>query len=594
MQEKIKLRAQRRQAFHALGRLWQKSKAYWGWYTGIVALTTVLSFVIVANAELMRRIVNAVMERDTALLMTSILFMVGVLLVETAGSFASTYLNTGLQNRSTLGLQKSLLGKMLRLRSKELSNYHTGDLLSRINDASPDAQSAINGKLIQLLGNVLQLGFLLTYLSIVNIGLTIGCLLITLVIPLLATPMSRPMRATYTSRQEARAMQDAFLMDSMQGMEVIKSYGAGKRMAERFKAKWEGYLRHHLKALALEAVFYRVNIFVYVLGLMYILGYGGYLITQGRLDVGALAAFLVAFERLSGPISNLSSIWPQLQGAVSSALRVFEITDLPEEQEGKSPGSEAKKRPDGDIEFNRVTFRYQQDSEPALREAAFIIKSGQMTAIVGESGSGKTTIASLLLGLQTPESGSVRIGGQSLAEMDMTAWRESVSYVSQEPYLFSGTIGDNIRLGKTDAQTMDVIEAAKLANLHDWISQLPEGYHTAIGELGLTLSGGERQRISIARAMLRKPRLLVLDEPTSALDSENERFVQDAIENVMAGRTVVVIAHRLSTIRGADHIIVMHEGSVAEQGTHDELLLRDSRYRSLYTAASTSRKEETA
>nr|WP_269846496.1 ABC transporter ATP-binding protein [Paenibacillus roseus] len=567
---------------------------YWGWYAGIVALTTVLSFIIVANAELMRRIVNAAIDRDTALLTTSILFMGGLVLVETAGSFASSYLNTGLQNRSTLRLQKSLLDKMLRLRVRELSTYHTGDLLSRINDASPDAQSAINGKMIQLLGNVLQLGFLLAYLSIVNMGLTIGCLLITLVIPLLATPMSRPMRATYTSRQEAKAIQDAFLMDSMQGMEVIKSYGAGRRMTERFKSKWEGYLRHHLKALALEAIFYRVNIFVYVLGLMYILGYGGYLITQGRLDVGALAAFLVAFERLSGPISNLSSIWPQLQGAVSSALRVFEINDLPEESEGRKPGGVQKIRTDGDIRFEGVTFRYHPESEPALREVEFTIKTGQMTAIVGESGSGKTTIASLLLGLQTPESGSIWVDGQSLKEMDLSAWRQSVSYVSQEPYLFSGTIGDNIRLGKTDAQTMDVIEAAKLANVHDWISRLPEGYHTALGERGLTLSGGERQRISIARAMLRKPKLLVLDEPTSALDSENERFVQEAIENVMARRTVVVIAHRLSTIRGADHIIVMHEGRVAEQGTHEELLSSDSRYRSLYAAASTSRKEETA
>lgn len=585
--------------YDTLARLLRISRSYWPWYLGIVLLTVVLSLTTPAYAELMRRIVNAIVEQQMSAMKIACLLLAGLALLEVGGNFLSGYFNTVLQNRSTLNYQKRLLDKTVRLRQKELHKYHTGDLISRIHDAAPEAQSAINAKTMDLFRNSLQLVFLLAYLSVVHVGLTLGSLLITLVIPLFANPLARKMRETYTRRQEARATQDAFLMDSIQGIEVVKSYSIQGKMTARFRDKWDRYLTHHLKALALEAVFYRVNILVYILGLMYILGYGGYLIIEGKLDVGAMAAFLVVFERLSGPISSLSSLWPQLQGAISSAGRTFEVMDLPAEGEridgGTAGASEtaigASGMTEGDVRFDEVTFRYADDAEPALEKVSFVIAKGRVTALVGESGSGKSTMASLLLGVHTPDQGRITVGGHDLAEVDLRQWRQSLSYVSQEPYLFSGTIADNIRHGKPDASREDIERAAKAANIHRWIERLPEGYDTVIGERGTTLSGGERQRISIARAIIKNPSLLVLDEPTSALDSDNERFIQESIYQVSSGKTVVIIAHRLSTIKGADHIVCLHRGKIVNEGTHDELMASSSYYRMLYEQGTHERKE---
>ncbi len=572
--------------YGTLTRLLRLSRSYWPWYLGIVLLSVVLSLTTPAYAELMRRIVNAIMEQQLSAMTIACVLLGALALVEAGGSFLSGYVHTMLQNRSTLHYQARLLNKTVRLRQKELHSYHSGDLLSRIHDAAPEAQAAINSKTMDLFRNSLQLVFLLAYLSVVHVGLALGSLIITLVIPLFANPLARKMRDTYTKRQEARAQQDAFLMDSLQGMEVIKSYSIQDKITALLHDKWERYLVHHLKALALEAVFYRVNILVYVLGLMYILGYGGYLIVQGRLDVGALAAFLVVFERLSGPISNLSSLWPQLQGAIASAARTFEVMDLPSEEEAASAGAKPGAGIRGDIRFDNVMFRYAEGAEAALQGVSFTLARGQVTAIVGESGSGKSTIASLLLGVHRPDEGRVWAGEHNLADMELRGWRESLAYVSQEPYLFSGTIGENIRLGRPAASLEEVKHAAQAANLHDWVETLPAGYDTVIGERGATLSGGERQRISIARALIKHPSLLVLDEPTSALDSENERMIQESIQRAAVGKTVVIIAHRLSTIKGADHILCLHQGRIVSEGTHEELMESSSYYRMLYERGS--------
>ncbi|GBF77899.1 hypothetical protein PA598K_06480 [Paenibacillus sp. 598K] len=578
--------------YDTLARLLRISRSYWPWYLGIVLLAVALSLATPAYAELMRRIVNAIVEQQMSAMKVACLFLAALALLEAGGNFLSGYFNTVLQNRSTLNYQKRLLDKTVRLRQKDLHKYHTGDLISRIHDAAPEAQSAINAKTMDLFRNSLQLAFLLAYLSVVHVGLTLGSLLITLVIPLFANPLARKMRETYTMRQEARATQDAFLMDSIQGIEVVKSYSIQSKMTARFRDKWDRYLTHHLKALALEAVFYRVNILVYILGLMYILGYGGYLIIEGKLDVGAMAAFLVVFERLSGPISNLSSLWPQLQGAISSAGRTFEVMDLPDEGVRMGGGAvDASGVTEGDMRFDEVSFRYADDAEPALEHVSFVIAQGKMTALVGESGSGKSTVASLILGVHKPDQGRITVGAQDLAGVDLRQWRQSLSYVSQEPYLFSGSIADNIRHGKPNASREDIERAAQAANIHRWIGRLPEGYDTVIGERGTTLSGGERQRISIARAIIKNPSLLVLDEPTSALDSENERFIQESIQQASEGKTVVIIAHRLSTIQGADHIVCLHQGKVVGVGTHDELMASSSYYRMLYERGTRERKE---
>lgn len=378
-------------------------------------------------------------------------------------------------------------------------------------------------------------------------------------------------------------------------------------------------------------------------GLFFVLGYGGLMATRGLVTAGTIAAFLVSFERLSWPIQGLLRIWPDLQQSLAAAARVYELVDEP-----PAPGMDDRSTPavavvapvaaseSGSlgasrierIEFDHVTFTYPGRKEPVLHDITFTIPGGRFTAIVGETGSGKTTIIRLLLRLFDPDSGSIKVafgqGGSTrvadLRDLPLAAWRRLIGYVPQEPVLFSGTLEENIRLGdwrgrtgttETDieaaaatlartttpgpagavhsgslvAEREDRLPAAiSLAHLEELIARLPEGLETPVGEKGARLSGGERQRVAIARAAYRDPALLLLDEATSSLDNVNERLVQQALFGLSRGRTTVAIAHRLSTVVGADQILVIDGGRLAEQGKHSELLAAKGRYYELFTA----------
>lgn len=558
------------------------ARSYWASYLAVSAIVIVSSLLPVGWAEGMRRLFEATTKQSTEGLLATGFWLAGLFVIEQVVSVIRAWLSQRLSNRTTLDLQHQVLGGLLAMRMKRFTSLHTGDKLQRLSQSAVAAQDGINQRIPGLIHNGLSVLFLFTYLTVLSWELMAGALGVALLMPLLSNLFSKPIRKWKKLHNEAQAITNARLLDQLQGAEVVRSFGLRQAFSASWKDDYDKSRRYWLRGDIYRLVTNRFVGLGFWLGEAYILGLGAWMANRGTLEIGAIAAFVLSYERLIFPLAYMVNLWASVQEAVAHAGRVYEVVDPTEPSAAakRSIGASAGGVDfDGDIVMSEVTFNYQEQT--TLDGFSAVFRRGSMTAIVGPSGGGKSTLLKLILGLYEPDSGTIRCGETDLSEDRLEQWRKRIAYVPQDATVFDAAVMDNIRVGRLNADDAEVIEAARLANAHSFIDALPNKYDTRIGERGQRLSGGERQRLALARAYIRKPDILLLDEPTSALDAINEQLMQDALQHMMRGRTVIVAAHRLSTVRNADCILFVESGKVMESGTHDELIQLGGRYASL-------------
>ncbi len=523
---------------------------------------------------------DVLMSKDMVMLN---LIAAGILVVMfTRGVFyyGQSYLVSYVGQRVIIDVRSVLFRKFQRMPLSYYDKQQTGTVMSYITNDVAVMQSAIVDNLIELVTE----GSILIGSLAMMIYLDWKLSLLTLMtIPLVGFAMKifgRKLKRSSTVIQERVAEITSLLQESISAIRVVKSFVRESYEIKRFEEQnWRNF-QAAMKNVKLSSLLTPTVEFLAAIAVTFIVWFGGYEVVNEVITAGELVAFLTYAVNLANPVKRLSRVYAAIQKAMAAAERVFDIMDL-DEKITDVPGAKPLPPIKGKVEFKDITFSYKE-GQPALQHISLKAEPGQMIALVGPSGSGKSTIANLIPRFYDVDSGVITIDDHDIRQVTADSLREQIGLVPQETMLFSTSVMENIRYGRLEATDEEVIEAAKAANAEEFIKELPEGYDTKLGERGLNLSGGQRQRLAIARAILKNPRVLILDEATSALDTESEKIVQDALDNLMVGRTSFVIAHRLSTIFNADQIFVVENGHLREHGTHEELLAAGGLYSNLY------------
>lgn len=615
------------------------ARPYWNHIGGMlvtILFTTGLSLV---SPLIFRHLIDTILpSKDLNGLLLFALALLLVPLVTGGINVIQRRLNATVGEGVIYDLRVSLFSRLQRMSLRFFTNTKVGELMSRLNNDVVGAQNAISNTIVGIVTNIVQTVAILAVMLTLEWRLTVVSVLIMPLFILAARRLGVVLRDIARQAMDQNAAMNAHMNETLNigGALLVKLFGRAKEEEERFRQRARGVRDIGIRRAVVGSSFFVIIGLVSAVGTALVYGLGGWFVIQDTFTIGTIVAFGSYLTTLYGALQGLAGAPVEFSTSMVSFERVFEVIDLPQDIAEKEDAL-ALRDVRGDLEFEKVTFMYSVDAskllsdvkrygkmdniravlsgeggngkssghgekpderlaasgtseadsvsqarDVALESVSFKASAGQLVALVGPSGAGKTTLTYLIPRLYDPSEGLIRLDGRDLRDLTLDSLSSVIGMVTQETYLFHDTIRTNLTYAKPDATQAEIEAAARAANIHGFISELPEGYDTVAGERGYRLSGGEKQRIALARVILKDPRILVLDEATSHLDSESEALIQDALKRVMAGRTSIVIAHRLSTILAADLILVMDRGAIVERGTHEELLREGGLYAQLY------------
>lgn len=562
---------------------------YYGPYKAVFFIdllcATIISLVDLAYPQILRSLTKTLFVGEAKQILSALgpiaALLFAAYVLQTLCKYYVTYAGHMMGARMERDMRKALFDHYEKLSFSYYDQHNSGQMMSKlVSDLFDISELAHHGpenlfiSLIKIVGSFL-------FLFVINWRLAIPMLVLVVIMLIFSYGQNRKMQETFMDNRRKIGDINSSLQDTLSGIRVVQSFANERIEQEKFEKSNEGFLVSKDANYRCMGSFMSGNLFFQ--GMMYLttLVFGGWLIAHGKMAVSDLAMYALYIGIFISPIQILVELTEMMQKGLSGFRRFLDVVET-EPEIVDAADARTLSNVKGNVCYENVSFHYSDDDTPVLEHVSFEIPAGKSIALVGPSGSGKTTICSLLPRFYDVTGGRVTIDGIDVRKLTLESLRNQIGLVQQDVYLFCGSIKDNIAYGRPDATMEEIVDAARKANIHDFIMELPEGYDTFVGERGTRLSGGQKQRISIARVFLKNPPVLILDEATSALDNESERYIQKSLEELAKDRTTITIAHRLSTIRNADEILVVAENGIAERGTHEQLLKQGGIYAHYY------------